>query len=566
MNFGLRILLSIIAILAVAVIGSAIAAERWVRAGLEANLVDEIRRDSELLGAAMPDDPAALQEAAHRFGTMIGRRVTIIDSTGRVLGDSDFDSASVALLDSHATRPEVVAAMGAGVGHARRVSQSTNREELKVAVRHWPGVVRISAPTAQIAAAVEEVQWTMLLGAFLALAFGAALAMLGGRAIARPLGRLAGAAQAIEVGVAPTYPVSTAPEIRQLVRALRSMQDHLARQLADLERGRQEMATLIESMVEGVIAADAGGHVVVCNTATRRLFQYEDGEVLPNLRALFRDVEARTIVDDVMRGQPVMGREIVLDGRNVLVTARPLPTGGAVVCLHDITDVRRLEAVRRDFVANVSHELKTPLTSIAGYAETLAGEPPDAKTARQFAEVILANASRMRGLVDDLLDLSKLESGVWRPQPEPLDVPQVAAAAWAPFAERAAAAGVAFAVDAPAARVRADPDGLQQIFTNLFDNALRHTPAGGRIDVTGTVLGDNVAIAVEDTGGGIPGDQIGRVFERFYRVDPARSRDQGGTGLGLSIVRHLVEAHGGRVELDSTLGVGTKVRFTLRAP
>jgi two-component system phosphate regulon sensor histidine kinase PhoR len=219
--------------------------------------------------------------------------------------------------------------------------------------------------------------------------------------------------------------------------------------------------------------------------------------------------------------------------------------------------------MRRDFVANVSHELKTPLTSLAGYAETLAVEAGAGTQTGQFARTIFNNARRMQRLVDDLLDLSRIESGRWQPAPERVDIAAAADEAWAPFADRAGEQQVAFNVDVAtqAQALAADPDAVQHILTNLFDNALRHTPPGGRITVSAAQAHDGVTLAVADSGSGIAPEHVPRIFERFYRADPARARDQGGTGLGLAIVKHLVEAHGGRVEAQSTPGKGTTIRM-----
>jgi signal transduction histidine kinase len=230
--------------------------------------------------------------------------------------------------------------------------------------------------------------------------------------------------------------------------------------------------------------------------------------------------------------------------------------------LHDLTEVRRLEAVRRDFVANVSHELKTPLTSIAGYADTLTDSTIDPDTRQRFLATIINNARRMQRLVDDLLDLSRIESGRWIPRPQRIDVSLAIHDAWAPFRDRAEGREVELAVDvsADAGRVWADPEALRQILANLVDNALRYVPAGGKIRCSSVRSNGGVTLSVADNGSGIASNHLPRVFERFYRVDPARSRDEGGTGLGLAIVRHLVEAHGGSVHAESELQVGTMVR------
>ena len=265
---------------------------------------------------------------------------------------------------------------------------------------------------------------------------------------------------------------------------------------------------------------------------------------------------------EVLAGGSIERRELELNNRTVVVSARPLEARGTLLVLSDITDLRRLETIRRDFVANVSHELKTPLTAIAGYAETLVGESPST-----FAATILANAQRMQRLVDDLLDLSRIESGGWRPEPAPVNVESAARDAWEPFAERAAAQRVTFEIDValPAQTIEVDRDALRQVFTNLFDNALRHTPPGGRIRVSAERTGDDTVVRVSDTGSGISADHLPRIFERFYRVDPGRSRQEGGTGLGLAIVKHLVEAHGRHVDAESELGHGTTILLYFRS-
>ena len=567
MSFSARLLLAMIAILVVTVVGTMVAADRWIRASLESTLAQEMERETRLLAEALPHDPAELSQAAHRLGALADRRLTIIDSTGRVLGDSDFDDASLALLDNHLGRPEVAAALAAGWGTAKRYSASTKRMELKVAVRAWPGFVRISAPMRQVDTAVSEAQRAVIVAALAALVLGFGLAWFGGREVARPLTRLAAATRSLATGSTPTYPTTSIPEIRQLVRAFRSMHEELEQRMAALARGREETGALIESMVEGVIAVDPNGTVVFCNAALRGLLNYPAGTELPNLRELFRSPEARGIVDVVLNGGAVLGREVAFDSRVVLVTARPLPAGGAVVCLHDITDLRRLETIRRDFVANVSHELKTPLTSISGYADTLLTDRPDPDTSARFLEVIRANADRMHHLVDDLLDLARLESGTWRLDIRAVDSAREVQSAWAPFASRAEAQEVQFQVTTDkAARLYADTEGLRQILGNLFDNALRYTPKGGTITCAVEPVDDGTRLSVTDTGTGIPAEHVPRVFERFYRVDPARSRSQGGTGLGLSIVKHLVDAHGGRIDLTSALGRGTTVRIIFPIP
>jgi two-component system, OmpR family, phosphate regulon sensor histidine kinase PhoR len=566
-TFGARLLLAMVAILLVTVLGSMVAAERWLRASIERTLANEMQREGRLLAAALPRNPEDIADATRRLAALGNRRMTVVDSTGHVLGDSEFDDASLALLDNHLTRAEVAEALRSGMGVAKRYSASTNRDELKVAVGAWPGVVRVSAAMAEVDAVVAEAQRGVFVSAFVALLFGIGLAWFGGREVSRPLSELAAGARSLAAGRPPTYPASTIPEVRQLIRAFRAMQEELALRMDDVVRRREQTAAIVESMIEGVAAVDPQGQIVFCNRALRRLLSYDTDVALPNLRELFRAPEARQIVDAVLGGEAVLGREVSFDGRVVLVTARPLPTQGAVVCVHDITDLRRLETIRRDFVANVSHELKTPLTSIVGYADILTSDRLDPDTQARFLGVIRSNATRMQHLVDDLLDLARLESGTWRPAVQAVDPREAGEAAWSEFAGRAHAAGIAFELEVGAGvTLYADPESLRQIFTNLFDNALRHTAGGGRIRLDIQPADGGATLAVSDTGSGIPADHLPRVFERFYRVDPARSRNQGGTGLGLSIVKHMAEAHGGRVDLTSAVGRGTTVRVFLPQP
>ncbi|HEV8178049.1 MAG TPA: ATP-binding protein, partial [Gemmatimonadales bacterium] len=359
----------------------------------------------------------------------------------------------------------------------------------------------------------------------------------------------------------PRFPRSGIPDIDGLVQALRQMHQQLGDRFDQLRREQAETAALVESMVEGVIAADDRGRTVTANAAARRLLGYEVEDTLPDLPELFRVKAAREVVDAVLRGQAVEDHELEIDGRAVLMNARPLPSGGAVLVIHDLTELRRLETVRRDFVANVSHELKTPLTSISGYAETLLTDTPDPETTRRFLRTILDNARRMQRLVDDLLDLARIEAGRWQPEPEPVDVRDVALEIGNDFAERAGARGVQLEVDiAPGAETaEVDSDALRQVLTNLVDNSLRYTGHGGRIVCRSRQEDSGIAISVVDTGSGIAHEHLPRIFERFYRADHSRSRDEGGTGLGLAIVKHLVEAHGGRVYAESERGAGTTV-------
>ena len=563
MKLSTRLFASIALLVAAAVIGSIVATDVVLRRHLKQEIARELEREARLLTDVTPPDSSRWPEFAALAGARLGRRVTLIDPEGHVRGDTEFDRASLAQLQNHRDRPEVRAALDSagGVGRNERLSASTNESQMYVAVRGGPNglaVVRVSTSLASVDAQVHAVQRAVAAAGLIMLLAAGLVAWLIAGLMARPLLRIADAARDIAAGRPAKFPDVQVPELANHVDALRAMHHELERRFEDLRREREESRTLVEALSDGVLAADRRGVVVSTNAAARQLLGYDEREPLPPLAELFHDRPHRALMREVLSGAVVEARELGLGDRTVVISARPLQDGGILLVLSDVTDVRRLETVRRDFVANVSHELKTPLTAIAGYAETLVAEAPDTQ-AKQFAQTIVENARRMQRLVDDLLDLSRIESGAWAPEPKPLRVQAAALEAWAPFEDRARERRIQLETTPNSDTIQGDADALRQILTNLFDNALRHTPTGGRIRVATERAGSATLIRVTDTGTGIPADHLPRIFERFYRVDPGRSREEGGTGLGLSIVKHLVEAHGGRVEAQSELGRGTTI-------
>ena len=565
MKLATRLFVTTSLLVAVAVAGLTIAADRLLRRQLEDEIARGLEHEGRLVAALLPADSLHWPDLARELGARVGHRVTLIDPKGTVRGDTEFDRTSLGQLENHLMRPEVQQALSAGVGRGARLSASTNERSMYVAVRGGPAglaVVRVSTTLAAVDAQVDAVEHAVALAGLAAVLAAGALAWLVSHEVAKPLVALGDAAHAIAEGHPPTFPDARVPEVAQHIVALRAMHQQLDQRFADLVREREETTTLIETMADGVVAADDRGTIVMLNGAARRLLGYGPDDPFPAPTALFHDKAARDLVGAVLAGGDAEPRELEGGGRTLLVSGRALPNGGALLVIRDVTELRRLEAARRDFVANVSHELKTPLTSIAGYAETLATEATAATQTERFARTILNNARRMQQLVDDLLDLSRIESGRWQPGPERVDMRELAGEVWAAFADRARERRIEFTAAAgDVHHVTADPDALRQVLTNLLDNALRHTPPGGRISVAVEPSPGGVTVAVTDTGSGIAPEHLPRIFERFYRADPGRSREEGGTGLGLAIVKHLVEAHGGHVEARSTLGHGTTIRM-----
>ena len=362
-------------------------------------------------------------------------------------------------------------------------------------------------------------------------------------------------------------------EMRALGRAFNQMTDRLVMQLHENSAERQKLWTILEGMGEGVLMMDSGGNIEFMNPACRRMLHLTRPAQGQKIIELVRKLELDQAIESVFDQRKSQRLEMDLDNprRNMVANIYPVlkddALRGAVLVLQDFTELRKLENVRRDFVANVSHELRTPLTSLRGYAETLLeNKDLDAGTRNSFHATIYKNATRLSALIDDLLTLSSLESGSQHLQTETVDLKQ-------------AAEGVIASVESlwqtkkqtcvlssdPNVLVEANRRGIEQVLYNLLDNAIKYTPEGGSIDVSIRRNGKGIRVAVDDTGIGIPSPELPRIFERFYRVDKSRSREMGGTGLGLAIVKHIVQLHGGTIEVSSAINKGSTFAFQLPA-
>jgi signal transduction histidine kinase len=505
-------------------------------------------------------DPDSLADQA---GLATGHRITLIDSTGHVVGDSEFDGPALRALENHATRPEVVSARQTGLGSTRRMSPSTGEERLYVAVKASRGTARVSVTTS----AVEEIFATarsgVLTAGFISFLLAGILAVLFSRSVSRPIVDLSNVARSLAAGERKRHPPLAAPgEVGDLADAVHRLAEQLEARISALAAEQSVLSALVETLNEGVIAISPAHEVVRISETGRRLLSI-DRPVPFAVDFLPRDATLRNAISLALSGTETEPEEIVIGDTTFSLTARPLVNGGAVVALFDLTPIRKLETVRRDFVANVSHELRTPLTIIGGFAETLQDPEIPAARRREFAKTIFSNTQRMQRIVDELLDLSRIETGHWRPRPESIPIADAAAEVFGRNAESAKSKSVKLetSIGPDAQTIVADRTALEQILLNLVENALRHTGEGGRITIETLRESDGVSLVVTDTGSGIPPEHLPRIFERFYRADSGRSREAGGTGLGLAIVRHLVEAHGGMVRAESVVGAGTTIRI-----
>jgi two-component system, OmpR family, phosphate regulon sensor histidine kinase PhoR len=500
---------------------------------------------------------------ADQAGVATGHRITLIDSAGRVIGDSEFDGPALQALENHSTRPEVVAARQNGIGSIRRMSPSTGEEQLYVAVKAPRGTARVSVTTRAVDEIFARARSGVLTAGLISFLLAGILAVLFSRSVSRPIVDLSNVARSLAAGERKRHPPLAAPgEVGDLADAVHRLAEQLEARISALAAEQSVLSALVETLNEGVIAISPAHEVVRISETGRRLLSI-DRPVPFAVDFLPRDATLRSAISLALSGTETEPEEIVIGETTFSLTARPLVNGGAVVALFDLTPIRKLEVVRRDFVANVSHELRTPLTIIGGFAETLQDPEIAPEQRAEFAKTIFSNTQRMQRIVDELLDLSRIETGHWRPRPESIRIAELAAEVFGRNAATAKSKSVTLdmSIDPDAQTILADRTALEQILINLVENALRHTGEGGRITIHTVREADGVSLAVSDTGSGIPPEHLPRIFERFYRADSGRSREAGGTGLGLAIVRHLVEAHGGMVRAESIVGEGTTIRI-----
>jgi signal transduction histidine kinase len=567
MRLAPRLLLGILAIVGGLAAFVGITVDARMRRELADETTRRLQREARLLGAQWERgaDPDALADSA---AAALGVQVSLVAPDGRPVGDSRLAPRDLPRAENLANRPEVAIALDGRDGTASRNDPETGVPHRYVAVPARLGVVRLDVGATALDEAFDDVRRDVWLAALVAVVGAALLALLFSTNVVTPITQLRDVARALAAGDLRRRPALAAPgEVGELATAVHRLAEQLGARFDALAAEEALVAATLESLSEGVVAVDARRQVVRLNGTARRLLGLRDPVPLPS-DLLPRERALRDALTDALAGVPTEPTETLLGDRVVQLTARPLAAGGAVLAVFDLTPMRRLETMRRDFVANVSHELKTPLTVIGGFAETLLDDDLPPASRRQFAETVRANAVRMQRIVDDLLDLSRIESGGWIPNPSWVDVRGTADDVLQQGPARAAAAkGLTVHVDVSpdAARAWADPTALRQILGNLVDNAVRHTAAGG-ITIRATRAADGVSVAVADTGEGIAPEHLSRIFERFYRVDPARSREGGGTGLGLSIVKHLAEAHGGSIRAESVVGAGSTIAVTLPDP
>ncbi len=581
-----RIFFKLLAVFLIVIAATAAILDVMLGSAWEASLRTEIERNltqKTLLFAHRVETDRAhtLTEIAAQEGLAAGARATIIDASGKVLADSESNPAN---MENHATRKEFAAALSGKTGESERRSATLGIPFLYVAASVSGGAVRLAYPLSDVEAVQAQVHRRLIWGSTVALLIALLIAASASIWTARRLQRIVDVAVRIEQGDLHARVEDRAlDEIGRVAAAIDKTAGQVERSFAAVRSSQRQLETLLNSMQDAVIAVSSDGLVQWANQPMDRLVPQHTRLNAPVVETI-RDpdflaaVKAATTTKQVKTTRATS----IVPGRAFDVTAAPLPDGGAVAVLRDLTETERVEKTRRDFIANVSHELRTPLTSIQGYSETLLDLSSDnSGSNREFLEIIRKNAARMSRLTEDLLTLARVESGETRFDTESVPPIELLHDAEESFREIARSQEVDLQImglemmetnggngsveSLPA--VRADREAIHQVFSNLIDNAMKYGRSGGRIVLGARPAQRGIEFGVEfyvqDFGAGIASEHLPRLFERFYRVDKARSRESGGTGLGLAIAKHIMLAHGGSIRAESELNHGSTFLFTL---
>jgi two-component system phosphate regulon sensor histidine kinase PhoR len=554
--------------------------ERDLTRQIQSSLHSEalLLNDIALPYVALPPD-SAFQHRVWALGARAETRLTVIAADGRVLADSREDPAA---MDNQRTRPEIGQALATGLGVATLSPSASDHTAMYVAIPVMKngsvaGFVRVSKPLLVVQERRGAIRGQVLLGTVGAVLAALLIGLLLARGFTRPLQAMTASARAVAQGdFSQPVRIDRHDEIGGLATALNAMTDRLKSQIDTITADRNMTLAILASMAEGVLAVDRGEYVVHINSAAETILGVDARHAQGRrIWELTRVIEVSEALSDAMQENRVSVSEARISNPQkdqvIQLIGAPLRDAndalvGAIVVLHDVSELRQLESVRRDFVANISHELKTPLAAIRGLVETLIDDRQmDRATHDRFIEKIRDQSMRLSNLVTDLLTLSRLESDQGGRKLERMDLRESVAESYRAQVHVAETKSVGLEANVSDRPVLIEGDGeaLRELVDNLLSNAIKYTPEGGRVGVRLAVEGPNAVLSVEDTGIGIAPEDQGRIFERFYRVDKARSRQLGGTGLGLSIVKHVALAHGGNVSLKSAPGRGSTFRVQI---
>jgi len=518
-------------------------------------------------------------DLADRIGQRLEVRVTIINQEGIVIGDSEVGKEGLSKLENHITRAEVQGAIQKGLGQSKRFSTSIRKDMLYMAVplgkNKLIGILRLAIPLSDIKLIESRMLKTISITIIFAILTTVVTSFFVSIMISRPLYEMSAIAKRLASGdFSKKAIVHSNDETGDLAKALNDMADEINAKVKSISSEKAKLETILASMFEGIMLTNERGEILLINPSIRKLFHIDSSPEGRKPLEVIRNNAIQEIVDRVLHeNREVITQEVSFtmpEQKTIMINGVPIIKNniveGAVFVFHDITELKRLEEIRKDFVANVSHELRTPISSIKGYAETLLDGKVDGEdNVKEFLSIIYQNSNRLANLIDDLLDLSKIESGKMKMEFEPLEILPVVNRCINVLEKSAKEKTLSIKLNIPDKfpKVLGDHKRLAQVFLNLLDNAIKYTPEGGSITVSAASKEKITQIDISDTGIGISEKDLPRIFERFYRVDKAHSRELGGTGLGLSIVKHIVQAHDGQVWVQSILGQGSTFSFTI---
>ena len=546
----------------------------FVKGNYLESLRTQLTDEAQLVGdASKPyfegEQAKGIDTIADRLGNKIDARITIIDADGVVLGDSEKDPRT---MENHGNRPEVIEALSGEVGSSIRYSTTLGCDMMYVAVPimadgEIAGIARVSLPLAEINESLGHINRMIVGGTGIAALVAILLALQISRSTTEPLKKLTQMSKGMARGeFDQKIQITSRDEVGELAEAFNLMAARLKEMVTVLTNERDKMAAILSTMGDGILVVDSESRVTMVNRAAEKLLKLsEDEAVGRTFIEVVRDHELDSILQECLKTLEQQTGVAETEPRRQFLRMIATPLGsGSLVLLQDISELRRLETVRRDFISNISHELRTPVASLKVLAETLQeGAIDDRAVAQDFLHKINIEVDRLTQMVNELGELSRIESGEFPLKIQPVDLGDVVRRVAERLRAQAERGGLSLKVDIPhgLAKALADEERVEQVLVNLVHNAIKFTSPGGRITISTEVEGDSILISVADTGVGIPADDLPRIFERFYKADKARSG--GGTGLGLAIAKHIVEALGGKIWVESIEGRGSTFTFTL---
>ena len=554
--------------------------QNYIEENLKTNLKKQILLGKEILETQFDKELSFdIDKIADKMGKQQNLRITIIDNNGKVYGDSELNLKEIENLKNHLDRPEIQEAIKNGIGVSKRYSSTLKKDMLYMAIPFGKnkriGFLRYAIPISYIKIIGEKIKKTIILALLLVFILSLFFSLITLFIVSKPIKELTEIAKNIAKGDFSKKPLRySGDEIGVLSKTLTYMADEIKNKIDIIKQETAKLNTVLSSMSEGIMVVNEKGNIVLMNPSLQKIFlvDIDPKDKIPI--EVIKNHKVQEVVDKIIKEkQKFTTTEVFIDypvDKILKINAVPIIKNdlieGAVLVFHDITELNRLENIRKDFIANVSHELRTPISNIKGYAETLLeGAMEDKENAKEFINIIYQESNRMANLIEDLLDLSKIESGKIKMNFSKIEIEPIIKRSISVLENsiKNKKLSVNINIQNGLPKIIADDIRLTQVFLNLLDNAIKYTDEGGKINIEVFKTDGFVQVNITDTGIGIPEKDLSRIFERFYRVDKARSRELGGTGLGLSIVKHIILAHNGKIWAKSKLGFGSTFSFTI---